>query len=198
MTSNVWLCLQRFAHNALNIRETLAQIVNSEKIQVVRKVMEVVEHGPFHLIGELITQTVDFEQSRERQRTAVRQGVDVELDELKRRYHGMEDFLTEVNVKLRADIPEWAQHYVQGCVFYPQLGFLTVVSHNTESGNANYQGEGLTDNWERIFADNGAVYCKNARMKEIDELYGDAYCMIIGKQSFLYYRVVSGAMTERC
>lgn len=181
MASNVWLTLQRFAHNALNIRETLAQMQNSDKITVIRMVMDAIQYGPIHHIGELITRTIDFEQSRERQRTAVKQGVDQDLDELKRRYHGMEDFLTEVNVRLRADIPEWAQHYVQGCVFYPQLGFLTVVSVNPENGNANYEGEGRNDAWERIFADNGVVYCKNHKMKEMDEHFGDAYCMIIGK-----------------
>jgi DNA mismatch repair protein MSH5 len=113
----------------------------------------------------------------------VKQGVDKNLDELKRTYHAMEDFLTEVNIKLRAEIPEWAQRYVQGCVFYPQLGFLTVVSLNLDTGNASYEGEGLDDIWEPMFADNGVVYCKNIRMKEMDEHFGDAYCMIIGKEN---------------
>ncbi|KAK6078726.1 MutS domain V [Seiridium cupressi] len=155
---------------------------NSEEIQVIRKVLETIQHGSLHRIGELITRTVDFEQSRERQRTAVKQGVDPNLDELKRSYHGMEDFLTDVNAKLHADIPDWAQRYVQGCVFYPQLGFLTVVSLNPQTGNANYEGEGLNDVWERIFADDGVVYCKNRRMREIDEHFGDAYCMIIDRE----------------
>lgn len=194
MTNNIWHSLQRFAHNAINIRETLVQMQNLEEIHVVRKVIATIQHGQLHHVGELITRTIDFEQSRERQRTAVKQGVDTDLDELKRRYHGMEDFLTEVNVKLRADIPEWAQHYVQGCVFYPQLGFLTVVSLNLETGHANYEGEGLNDIWERLFVDNGVVYCKNRRMKEMDEHFGDVYCMIIGKlltqsESFSFWKI---------
>jgi DNA mismatch repair protein MSH5 len=109
LASNVWLALQRFAYTILTLRDILAQMQNSENIPVVRKVFETIQYGPIFHVGELITRTIDFEQSEERQRSAVKQGVDKNLDELKRTYHAMEDFLTEVNIKLRAEIPEWAQ-----------------------------------------------------------------------------------------
>lgn len=131
-------------------------------------------------VGELIGQTIDFEQSLERGRTAVRHGIDANLDELKRSYDGMEHFLTTVIAKLRAELPEWARKYVQNCIFFPQLGFLTVVSLNPETGKGDYDGEGLNDVWERMFAAEGSVYYKNRQMREMDEHFGDAYCMIIG------------------
>ncbi|ORY66344.1 muts domain V-domain-containing protein [Pseudomassariella vexata] len=182
MTNNVWSILQRFALHALNIRSILGQMHGAERINAIGKVVEVLQPYAIHKIGEMISQTIDFEQSAERGRTAVKQGVDANLDEMKQNYDGMEQLLTEVNEKLQRDLPEWAQRYVQNCVFLPQLGFLTVVSLNPETGKGNYEGEGLNDIWERMFAAEGSVYCKNSQMKEMDEQFGDAYCMIIDRE----------------
>lgn len=121
----------------------------------------------------------------ERGRTAVKQGVDANLDELKRRYDAMEQFLTSVATKLQEQVPEWARRYVQNCTFLPQLGFLTAVSLNPNTGEGNYDGEGLEDAWERMFVAEGSVYFKNRQMREMDAEFGDAYCMIIGEDSFV-------------
>lgn len=137
-------------------------------------------------VGELIAGTIDFQQSKEARRTCVMQGVSAELDELKRNYDGLEYFLNEVAALMIEDIPEWAQQYVKNCIFYPQIGFLTVVSINPETGRGNYEGEGLGDDvWERMFVSDGNIYYKNRRMKELDGQYGDLYCMIVGMFTFI-------------
>lgn len=70
---------------------------------------------------------------------------------------------------------------MQNCIFYPQLGFLTVVSLNPETGRGNYQGEGLAEDvWESMFVNEGHIYYKNTMMRELDEQVGDIYCMIVG------------------
>lgn len=145
-------------------------------------------------VGELVAGTIDFQQSKEARRTCVMRGVSAELDELKRNYDGLEYFLNEVAALMLEEIPEWAQQYVKNCIFYPQIGFLTVVSLNTESGRGNYEGEGLSDDaWERMFVSDGNIYYKNRRMKELDGQYGDLYCMIVGKLLFTSHpqRIVS-------
>lgn len=180
--NNVWATLQRFALYMLKTHEALRQMSGVERISLVGKVIESIEPLPLMQVGELISQTIDFDQSRERQRTSVKAGVDDSLDEMKRKYDGMEDLLTEVNGKLRHELPEWAQKYVRNCVFMPQLGFLTVVSLNSSDGRANYEGQGLHDAWEQMFVSGEYVYCKNRRMKEMDDKCGDAYCMIVGKR----------------
>ncbi|KAH8675857.1 muts domain V [Xylariales sp. PMI_506] len=182
VTNNVWASLQRFVLHALKIRDRLGQMQQWDSLPLRKKVVETLQPISLHRIGELISQTIDFEHSRERGRTAVKQGVDSDLDELKRNYDGMEHLLTEVREKLRRDLPEWARRYVENCVFIPQLGFLTVVSLNPETGKSNYEGEGLNDVWETMFAAEGSVYCKNKRMKEMDNQCGDAYCMIIDRE----------------
>jgi DNA mismatch repair protein MSH5 len=134
------------------------------------------------LVGELITQTVDFEESDMQHRTIAMQGVDPDLDNLKRTYDGLEDFLSQVATKLVSELPEWAAQYVQNCIFFPQLGFLTVVTLDPETGRGNYEGQGLNgDVWDRMFCTEDMGYYKNRQMKEIDNHFGDMYGMICGK-----------------
>lgn len=91
----------------------------------------------------MIDQTIDFQRSAEQHRTAVLQGVDPELDNMKRTYDGMDTLLTQVATTLSNDVPEWAAKYIENCIFFPQLGFLTVVPLDPETGKGKYEGEGI-------------------------------------------------------
>lgn len=134
------------------------------------------------MVGELITQTVDFTESDINHRTTVMQGVDPDLDSLKRTYDGLEDFLSKVAAQLATELPEWATKYVQNCIFFPQLGFLTVVTLDPETGRGNYEGQGLDDDvWNLSFCTEDMGYYKNRQMKELDNHFGDMYGMICGE-----------------
>jgi DNA mismatch repair protein MSH5 len=133
-------------------------------------------------IGEAISEVVDFKASVEQRRTAVVQGVDTELDGFKRTYDGMESLLNEAHNMLLTAIPEWAAQYVQSCLFYPQLGFLTAVELEVETGAGKYEGEGTeNDIWEKMFVSNNVGYYKNNGMRGMDEYFGDLYGLICGK-----------------
>lgn len=134
------------------------------------------------MVGDLINKTIDFEQSKSRHRLSVKVGVDAQLDELKRRYDGMGSFLTEVVSHVSNRLPEWASQYIRSCIFLPQLGFLTVVEPDPQTGRGKYEGEGSdSGQWERLFTADGAVCYKNDFMKELDDQYGDMYCEIGGE-----------------
>ncbi|KAI1154751.1 muts domain V-domain-containing protein [Nemania diffusa] len=182
VTNSVWAVLQRFAAYSLQLRESLRALPDAENVNIVKKVIQVVDLFQIRQVGELITETIDFEQSVDRGRTAVKQGIDANLDERKRDYDGMEHLLARVIAKLRDSIPEWARKYVQNCIFFPQLGFLTMVSINPQTGKGNYDGEGLRDPWNCMFLSDGSAYYKNQQMKEMDEQFGDSYCMIIDQE----------------
>ena len=133
-------------------------------------------------MGRLITQTVDFATSDIQHRTIVLQGVDSDLDNLKHTYAGLEDFLSDVATKLMTELPEWAAQYVKSCIFFPQLGFLTVVTLDPKMGKGEYEGEGTDDEaWDRMFCTEDMGYYKNRQMKEMDAHFGDMYGMICGK-----------------
>lgn len=134
----------------------------------------------------MINNTIDFDQSKSRHRPSVRTGIDPQLDELKRRYDGMESFLTQVINQMNRELPEWACQYIRSCIFLPQLGFLTVVEPHPDTGNGRYEGEGADGGaWEKLFTADGAVCYKNHYMRELDEEYGDMYCQIGGKWLYL-------------
>lgn len=137
-----------------------------------------------------IIQVVDFEQSKDRQRPTVRTGLDKRLDTLKRQYDGMEGFLTGVINHIINKSPPWASQYIRSCIFLPQIGFLTVVDVNKESGNGKYEGEGDSDgSWEKIFASDSSACYKNKYMRELDSTYGDMYCEIGGGfRTVLYFQ----------
>lgn len=119
--------------------------------------------------------------SKEQHRPAVLQGVDAELDDCKRAYDGLGNLLRVVSQRVLEDLPQWAHKYIQNCIFYPQLGFLTVVSLDSATGKAHYQGEGLeNDLWERYFLSNDVGYFKNRQMRDLDSHYGDIYGEICG------------------
>jgi DNA mismatch repair protein MSH5 len=110
------------------------------------------------------------------------QGIDPELDGMKRKYDGMESLLTEVQRKISQALPEWARQYVENCIYFPQLGFLTVVQLDSETGMGKYEGEGIEgDEWLRMFVSEEKGYYKNKMMRDMDVYIGDMYNMITGK-----------------
>lgn len=137
-------------------------------------------------VGSLVKKTIDFEQSKLRERYSIQSGIDADLDRLKRRYDGMESFLTEVVNSIIAKSASWARQYIKSCIFLPQLGFLLVVDLDESTGNGKYCGEGQShDLWEKIFTADGSVCYKTKQMQELDESYGDIYCQIGGETIFL-------------
>lgn len=112
------------------------------------------------------------------------QGVDAELDDMKRTYDGLGDLLSEIATQLSNELPEWARTYIENCIFFPQLGFLTVVQLDPETGKGKYEGEGTDDDiWEKRFCTSEMGYYKNRRMRETDEYFGDMYGIICGTHS---------------
>ncbi|KAI1130465.1 muts domain V-domain-containing protein [Nemania abortiva] len=180
--NSVWAVFQRFAAYSLQLRERLRALPDAESVDIIRKVVQDIDLLRLRQVGEFITETIDFEQSIDRGRTAIKQGIDPDLDERKRRYDGMEHLLASVITKLRDSIPEWARKYVRNCIFFPQLGFLTMVSINPHTGKGDYDGEGLNDSWECMFVADGSAYYKNQQMKDMDDEFGDSYCMIIDRE----------------
>lgn len=132
---------------------------------------------------------MDFKTSDEQRRTAVLQGVDEELDGFKRTYDGMDSLLNQAHNLLLGDLPEWALRYVTGCIFYPQLGFLTVVLIDQQTGTGRYEGEGTeNDVWDKMFVTDDLGYYKNRKMREMDRHFGDLYGLICGMSVRLMVR----------
>ncbi|KAG5655045.1 hypothetical protein KAF25_000250 [Fusarium avenaceum] len=175
----VWSTIQKFTTHAFTLREMMALLNDGAGVVLFERLVKSLEPASLVIVGEMINKTIDFEQSKARHRSSVKAGIDPQLDELKRRYDGMDSFLTEVVNHINRELPEWARKYVRSCIFLPQIGFLTVVEPNPSTGNGQYEGEGTAGGtWEKLFIADGAVCYKNSYMKELDKEYGDMYCQI--------------------
>ncbi len=103
------------------------------------------------------------------------------MDTMKRTYDGLGDLLSEIATQISNGVPEWARKYIENCIFFPQLGFLTVVPLDLTTGKGMYEGEGTDDDvWEKRFCTSEMAYYKNRKMRETDDYFGDIYGMICG------------------
>ncbi|KAH6678282.1 muts domain V-domain-containing protein [Halenospora varia] len=180
----VWASLRNFAHYTLRILEAIRELSDSRSLRIVDQLSTDIQALTLQNIGHRIVEVVDFQRSAEQHRTAaVLQGVDAELDGFKQIYDGLDSLLTQAARELTNELPEWAAQYVENCIFFPQLGFLTVVPLDPNTGKGMYEGEGTDDNvWDNMFTSNDMGYYKNRRMKELDEYFGDLYGMICDRE----------------
>ena len=103
------------------------------------------------------------------------------MDSLRHTYDGMGSFLKEVGAALAEAYPNWAYRNPHACVFFPQLGFLTVVDVGLLKEAGSPQPCAIPpDSWEERFADKNRIYYKNKYMRELDEEFGDIYSTIVG------------------
>ena len=178
----VWANIHNFTQQVLKILEGVYELNGGSALSLTSKLFSEIHPPRITDISRMITDIVDFERSGEQHRPAVKQGVDAELDNMKRTYDGMSSLLTQVANQLLHDLPEWARQYVESCIFFPQLGFLTVIPLDPSTGTGKYEGEGIqNDVWEKMFTSNDMGYYKNQRMRDMDSHFGDMYGMICGK-----------------
>ncbi|KAK1541622.1 MutS domain V [Colletotrichum paranaense] len=169
--SNGLVIIQKVSHGSNSSDEARTDSVN--------QMVQVVAVDKLTAIIDLVGKVVDFEETKANSRIAVKLHVNTELDKLKQTYQGLESLLNEVSTTLSLELPTWARKFVTGCVFWPQLGFLTVVPL-LEGTQAGYEGQGLSgDHWEQRFTANDNVYFKNNLMMDLDDHFGDTYSRIV-------------------
>jgi DNA mismatch repair protein MSH5 len=104
---------------------------------------------------------IDFEVSKQEGRVVIKDGVDRTLDDLKRVYAGLDDFLNQLSGRISLQMPF-------SLVYFPQLGFLISVSNE----------EGCTPSMEFQFEADGYSYFKSPEMKDLDMEMGDIHSTI--------------------
>lgn len=177
-----WATLLRFSSGILEIWHYIRSLEGLGGLSALRCVLDNISTEEIAVVGEIVGTSIDIKQTRERRRTIVSQGVDPQLDALKREYDGMVPLLTEAASEISAEIPEWARRHIRNCSFFPQIGFLTVVSQDPETGRGHYEGEASPDpSWDLFFSADTNVYYKNKRMRQLDKRFGDIYCAIHGR-----------------
>lgn len=99
---------------------------------------------------------------------------------MKQTFAGLDDLLGQVARKLSERIPADLQQALN-VLYFPQIGFLTTVPLDPETGGAVYDG-GYESPWERMFSTEEQAYFKNDEMREMDDHFGDLYGIISDRE----------------
>ncbi|CAG8489217.1 10316_t:CDS:10 [Ambispora gerdemannii] len=180
-----WQSLLQFAYYCLKIRNLVRELNSSENIQIFNKIRETFVVTELKDIGSVINDVIDFDESANENRVVVKLHIDEELDEMKRTYNGLDDFLSEVAREIATTIPsEFASSL--NVIYFPQLGYLITVPLKPEwKEEEDFQIEGLYYQFSTVTT----VYYKNDRMRELDEYLGDIHGLIVDREIEIMQRL---------
>lgn len=118
--------------------------------------------------------------------------VDDKLDEYKRMYDSLDHVLDKVTSDLTEKAPNEMRSSIN-CMYFPQLGFLTVVPSQTSSGAEGSSQAVLPSwqdkSWEVQFSTAQSFYFKSDQMSELDEYFGDIYSTIVDREVELLHQL---------
>ncbi|KAK2556631.1 MutS protein-like protein 5 [Acropora cervicornis] len=137
-----------------------------------------------HGIGSLISKIIDFDESTEQNRFVVKPRVDPALDEKKRTYNGLPDFMTKV---AREELNKLSSSITEcNVVYLPQLGYLLAIPRSKEMKE---EKDFALDGLEFVFLSNNRVHYKSASTRELDNLLGDTQCEITDHETAIMHRL---------
>ncbi|KAI4752933.1 hypothetical protein E4T52_14463 [Aureobasidium sp. EXF-3400] len=169
----IWSGIRLFAYHALQIKDCFQEVIGVERLAIRNKVLEQFHGVQLAEVGKSITEVIDFELSRDEGRNVVRQGVDHDLDELKRTYEGLESLLIQVAQHVAQSVPA-SLHANINVVFFPQIGFLIAIPQDPITGHGVFEGP-ENEPWEKMFTTEDFAYYKNENVIEMDSYFGDIY-----------------------
>jgi len=192
ISGSIWSTIRNFVFHALKIRDFVPELNGHERLHICAKVLDRFES--FHLaqVGRKITEVVDFDESRLQHRTVVCPHIDIELDQLKCDYNGLESMLSAIGREIAKTVPASFQPTLN-VIYFPQIGFLISVQREPD-----VNGISLLDSndepWERIFTTNQIEYYKNSEMREMDERFGDLWTAICDKEIDIIHELAQGVL----
>jgi DNA mismatch repair protein MSH5 len=181
----VWQSLRNFIFSALELLDLMHELEGGRQLPIGQKIIETFDKRRLAQVGQVVSQTIDFDSAQDARRCIIRPGVNDELDEAQRTYDGIEDMLSHVVNHVAAKVPVELGWKIN-VIFFPQIGFLisTQVDEDTSTSGQHEYFSGPTpdDRWERMFATETYVYYKNSNMVELDTRFGDIYGNIRDKE----------------
>jgi DNA mismatch repair protein MSH5 len=172
-----WLNLALTFKALDEIRHIVCQMQDDE----LPRILAQVQHSfsdKCHNLHRLLENVVDFPESKLQRRLVVLEGVDEDLDEEKRCYEGLGDFLEEVARQEVDDLGEPDSGEVDlslSVVFFPQIGYLVAISadHNQKQTFFDVPPHFSSEEYD---------YYKTPRMIQLDEELGDISSKIFDRE----------------
>ncbi|KWU42860.1 hypothetical protein RHOSPDRAFT_35589 [Rhodotorula sp. JG-1b] len=174
-----WQVVWKLTFVAIMIRDALVTLSHRHAIKAIDTFCESFDAVAFKNIGTMLNEVIDWAEGElENGRVCVRSGVDESLDEMRRKYSGLDSFLSHVAADMARDVPpELAQEL--SVVYFPQLGYLATVPHRDgEVDVASFAEIG----WTYQFMTENQAYFKNEKCRDMDRHLGDLQCFIADKE----------------
>ncbi|EJC98525.1 uncharacterized protein FOMMEDRAFT_96519 [Fomitiporia mediterranea MF3/22] len=193
---NEWQGLVKFTFHASLIKEALMELNHIGEIEMLKKIIAILDVTSFRDVGNAIHETVDWEESVHAGRVCVRPNIDEELDKWKHIYNGIDGVLSRVASQVSETVPP---DYTTSLnvVYFPQLGkYLTLLSlyHLTDfvvgflicipkkEDQSPEQGIDVLDGWSFQFSSETHVYFKSDQMHDMDRHIGDLHPSIVDRE----------------
>ncbi|KAH7915490.1 DNA mismatch repair protein MutS [Hygrophoropsis aurantiaca] len=164
-----WQGLVKFTYHSAMLRDALAELYQAEDVEVVTRLIAVMDIGSFKQVGNAVNETIDWEESAIAGRVCVRPHIDEELDKRKHVYNGIDGVLSKVAEQICHTIPpDYAPSL--NVVYFPQLGFLICIPMLDEWKT----GEGITvlEGWT----------FQSQEMYDMDSHIGDLHPSIVDRE----------------
>ncbi|KAG1801295.1 DNA mismatch repair protein MutS [Suillus subaureus] len=182
-----WQGLVKFTYHSAMIRDALAELHGGDQVEVVRKLVASLDIASFKDTGNAVNETIDWEESTNKNRICVRPYIDEELDQRKHVYAGLDSVLCKVAEQICQKIPV---DYTASLnvVYFPQLGFLICVPMQEKWRSE--EGINVLDGWSfqvspdvvpaldmNLISRNRAI-----QVKDMDTHIGDLHPSIVDRE----------------
>ena len=191
--SGVWETLLAFCLHAIDIAETLGEVLGAERLPLYIRGADVLDRKGLMRIGRVVTATVDTELTTEERRTVVKRGVSQELDNLKDGYDGMEEILSKVARDVQLQIPR-ELNLIIGIDFFPHMGYHITMPKDSVTKQAIFDGQEL--GWQLMFTTPTYAYFKDDKMIEMDHELGDIYSAICEMEVEIAYELAQSVLQD--
>jgi DNA mismatch repair protein MSH5 len=179
----IWSHLLDFTVACLKIRDTMRQMHSLEHSSISHKILERFDGRCIATVGDTIFKTIDFDESKMLAKVIVQPNIDLDLDELKREYNGLDSWLVEVAKHVKKTLPSVYQDmdHPLDVGYYPRIGYvLQIVEDLAPELETHFAGIGRP--WTHVFTAQGFACFKSLEMEEMDEKFGDLWYRITDKE----------------
>lgn len=176
-----WQALYKTTYNCIYIGDICR--AQQQKFGIIQKISNSFTDD-LHRVANIINKIVDFDESSVQNRFVVKTGVDPELDQKKRTYNGLPDFMTKV---AREELNSLDENIKECNVIYlPQLGYLLAIPLcDTIMEENNYE----LPNLDFVFLSNNTAHYRSDSTRELDVLLGDTQCEITDHETSIMHRL---------
>jgi len=179
----IWTHLMSFAFHCLKIKDIIQVMQGLDHVAIAHKIRERFDGNSLALVGQAIACTIDFDNSKVMQRPVVKSGLDSDLDDLRRTYDGLDNWLVEVAKHIKATLPELYQEMSNplDVGYYPRIGYVLQIEEDL-AGALEAHFERIGRPWTHVFTAQGFACYKSPEMEEMDERFGDLWYNITDRE----------------